>query len=197
MSQERLSGLAILAIEKEESEHLSYDKVIEDFAAKKSRKIKFNALLTIDDCLIYWKKARIPNQDRDNCAKKLKKLYEDLRSLEKNKTKIGNLHRLREKQFEETLDDLFDIAHSNAMNIIKIDEDKEFLLLQRQKGRVGCMLGRDIKLAEKEQRKATRKDAEYKRKNIQQNSGYLKTGNQYLYKIQIFIPFMLEFPKAP
>ncbi|KAL4097880.1 hypothetical protein QTP88_022583 [Uroleucon formosanum] len=67
----------------------------------------------------------------------LKKLYEDLRSLEKNKTKIGNLYRLREKQFEETLDDLFDIAHSNAMNTIKIDEDKEFLLLQRQKGRVG------------------------------------------------------------
>ncbi|KAE9523392.1 hypothetical protein AGLY_015944 [Aphis glycines] len=136
-----------------------------------------SALLTIDECLIYWKKARIPNQDRDNCAKKLKKLYEDLRSLEKNKTKIGNLYRLREKQFEETLDDLFDIAHSNAMNTIKIDEDKEFLLLQRQKGRVGCMLGRDIKLAEKEQRKATREDAEYKRKNIQQNSGYLKTAN--------------------
>jgi len=41
MSQERLSGLAILAIEKEESENISYDKIIEDFAAKKSRKIKF------------------------------------------------------------------------------------------------------------------------------------------------------------
>jgi len=39
------------------------------------------------------------------------------------------------------------------------------------------MIGRDIKLSEKEQRKATREDAEYKRKNIQQNSGYLKTGN--------------------
>jgi len=81
------------------------------------------------------------------------------------------------------LDDLFDIAHSNAMNTIKIDEDKEFLLLQRQKRRVGCMLGRDVKLAEKEQRKTTRKDAEYKRKDIQQNSGYLKTGNQYLFEI--------------
>jgi len=89
-----------------------------------------SALLTIDECLIYWKKARIPTQDRDNCAKKLKKLYEELRSLEKNKTKIGNLYQVREKQFEETLDDLFDIAHSNAMNTIKIDEDKEFLLLQ-------------------------------------------------------------------
>jgi len=36
------------------------------------------------------------------------------------------------------------------MITIKIDEDKEFLLLQRQKGRVGCMIERDVKLAEKE-----------------------------------------------
>lgn len=144
-----------------------------------------SALLTIDECLIYWKKARIPNQDRDNCAKKLKKLYEELRNLEKNKTKIGNLYRLRKRQFEETLDDLFDIAHSNAMNLIKIDEDKEFLSLQRQKGRVGCMLGRDVKLAEKEQKKATRIDAENKRKDKQQNSEYFKTGNKHLYNIII------------
>lgn len=38
-----------------------------------------SALLTIDECLIYWKKARIANQDRDNCAKKLKTFYEDLK----------------------------------------------------------------------------------------------------------------------
>jgi len=54
---------------------------------------------------------------------------------------------LREKQFEKTLDDLFCMAYSNSMNIIQIDRDKEFLLLQRQRGRIGCMLGRDAKLA--------------------------------------------------
>jgi len=41
MSQERLFGLTLLAIQKEEFENLNYDKVIEDFVAKKSRKIKF------------------------------------------------------------------------------------------------------------------------------------------------------------
>ncbi|KAL4101295.1 hypothetical protein QTP88_021315 [Uroleucon formosanum] len=41
MSQERIFSLALLAIEKEESKNLNYDKVIEDFAAKKYRKIKF------------------------------------------------------------------------------------------------------------------------------------------------------------
>lgn len=91
----------------------------------------------------------------------------------------------RERPFEETLNDLFDIAHSNAMNLIKIDEDKKFFSLQIQKGRVGCTLGRDVKLAEKEQQKATRKDAEYKRKDKQQNSEYFKTRNQHYYNIII------------
>jgi hypothetical protein len=31
--------------------------------------------LTINECLTYWKKARIPTQDRDNCSKKFKKNY--------------------------------------------------------------------------------------------------------------------------
>lgn len=71
------------------------------------------------------------------------------------------------------------------MNLIKIDEDKEFLSLQRQKWRVGCMVSRNKKLAEKEQKNATRKDAEDKRKDKQQNSEYFKTGNKYLYNILI------------
>lgn len=44
------------------------------------------------------------------------------------------------------------------MNLIKIDEDKEFLSLKRQKGRVKCMLGRDVKLAEIEQKKKNNTD---------------------------------------
>lgn len=52
----------------------------------------------------------------------------NIRNLEKNKTKIENIYIEWEK---DTLDDVFDFAHSNVMNIIKIDEDKEFLILQR------------------------------------------------------------------
>lgn len=39
MSQERLSGCKV-------SENLNYEKTIEDFAAKKSRKIKFKRCLS-------------------------------------------------------------------------------------------------------------------------------------------------------
>ena len=52
----------------------------------------------------------------------------------------------------ETLD-LFDIAHSDAMGLMKIEEDKKFLLLQQQKGRPGSMLGVDQKLKQKEKKR--------------------------------------------
>lgn len=40
MSQQRLTGLAKICIEKELSEQLNYDFIINDFASKKARKIK-------------------------------------------------------------------------------------------------------------------------------------------------------------
>ncbi|CAI6349703.1 unnamed protein product [Macrosiphum euphorbiae] len=40
MSQQRLSGLATIRIEKELSEQLNYEDIINDFASKKARKIK-------------------------------------------------------------------------------------------------------------------------------------------------------------
>jgi hypothetical protein len=112
--------------------------------------------LVIDECLIFWKKARIPTRDRCHCLKQLRKLYEELRNLEKCKNRNSELCRQREHKFEENLNDLFDIAHASALNIIKINEDKEFLILQRQKGRPGCMLGTDVKLAGIEKRKHNR-----------------------------------------
>lgn len=46
-----------------------------------------------------------------------------------NKNKIRNVYGPKEREFKEVLDDLFDITHSNAMNIIIIDEENKFLLL--------------------------------------------------------------------
>jgi len=40
MSQQRLTGLATISIEKELSEQLNYEDIINDFASKKARKIK-------------------------------------------------------------------------------------------------------------------------------------------------------------
>jgi len=39
--------------------------------------------LVIDECLIFWKKARIPTKDKADCVKNLKKKYDLWRNLEK------------------------------------------------------------------------------------------------------------------
>lgn len=62
-------------------------------------------------------------------------------------------------KFQESLDDLFDIAHQDAMSIIRIEEDRLFLLAQREKGRRGRMGGVDKVLALKEERAMKRKIA--------------------------------------
>ena len=41
MAQERLAGLAILSIESQEAKTLNYDKLVDEFASKKSRATKF------------------------------------------------------------------------------------------------------------------------------------------------------------
>ena len=94
----------------------------------------------------------------------MKKLYEEWRKLDKNKTRT-KLQKTHENKFEEQLDNLFDISHANALNLVKIEEDKQFVFKQREKGRPGCMLGKDMKLAGIEKRKATLKQNEDGRKN--------------------------------
>jgi len=93
-----------------------------------------SASLVIHECLIFWKKARIPTKYRSNYIIKYKTLYEDLRALKKHKTWSSEFARNREKEFEENLNDLFDIAHDDALILINLDEDKNFLIAQRKKG---------------------------------------------------------------
>ncbi|XP_054724837.1 uncharacterized protein LOC129235174 [Uloborus diversus] len=71
---------------------------------------------------------------------------------------------MRRDSFEEIMDDLFDIAHANALEDIKIEEDRKFLILQRQKGRPGSMVGVDLKLTQKEERKSKKNRTEVARK---------------------------------
>jgi hypothetical protein len=46
---------------------------------------------------------------------------------------------------------LFDISHENAVNMMKNKKDIAFLKLQRQKGRPGCMVDKDIILSKAEE----------------------------------------------
>jgi hypothetical protein len=53
---------------------------------------------------------------------------------------------MKVNHFVHNLDDLFDVPHANAINLIKLQEDKEFLKAQRKKDRRGSMDAFDRKL---------------------------------------------------
>ena len=85
----------------------------------------------------------------------MEKLFEEIRLLKKNEKRSATQLR-KEDNFNDCFHNLFDIAHAQALTMIKVDEDKEFLLAQREKGRRGSIAGRDKTLARKEDREAKR-----------------------------------------
>lgn len=132
------------------------------------REVKLNvsesANLTVRECIIFWEKARIPTRPIQHCVKKLIDLYSSWRTLQKNSKKQQDIFKRREKEFEDSLDNLFDIAHADAFQLIKIEEDKLFLLRQREPGRVGYLGGIDKKLSEKEEKVREKQEKEEKRR---------------------------------
>lgn len=126
---------------------------------------KESAKLVFSEIQIFWQKARIPTRYDTRCVEKLLKLYETWKNIGKTPdTKRSTAQKEKENLFVSTLDDLFDIAHADALKKIKIEEDKQFLLLQREKGRPGSMIGTDKKLYMKEKRSIERKEKELSRK---------------------------------
>ena len=53
----------------------------------------------------------------------------------------------------ENQPNMFDIAHSNALDMINIEEDRIFIIAQQEPGRRGVLAGVDRKLAEKLERR--------------------------------------------
>lgn len=123
-----------------------------------------SATLVAKEVFLFWEKSSIPVQKMCRVRSKIKKLHSDWRDLSKNKNRKSETQRQHEHSFTESLDDLFDIAHENAEQLIKSEETKQFLIAQRKHGREGCLLGNDQKLMQKEKRVAERLEKEEMRK---------------------------------
>lgn len=124
------------------------------------------ARLVIDEVAIFWQKARIPTSSMWYCTQKMIKLYEKWKSLNKSSTRRTETQVNNETEFLNVLDDLFDIAAVDALTQIKNEEDKAFLITQREKGRRGCLIGIDRKERKREEKRQERIDAEEKRKEV-------------------------------
>lgn len=133
-----------------------------------TRVVKLNtresARLAVREVQIFWDKARIPTRREDKIIEKLLAVYENWESLRKSRNRRNEKQIDAEKNFVNNVDDLFDIARNDAMEIMKNQEDKDFLENQLKKGRPGCMLGVDGLLAAKEERKMARIEQQEKRR---------------------------------
>ncbi|KAK0066935.1 hypothetical protein Bpfe_003670 [Biomphalaria pfeifferi] len=116
--------------------------------------------LTINVIMEFWKKASIPTRAEQHCIQKLESVFYEWKGLQKHKSRSGEAHKKQEHEFVSHLEDLFDIAHQDALTIISNPEDRAFLLRQREKGRPGSIGVRD-KVTERKARAAgERKQAE-------------------------------------
>lgn len=88
----------------------------------------------------FWQRANIPTQYTARAIDKLEKLYREWENIQKGSRRNTETQKEKENVFRNKLDDLFDIAHANALEQMTIHEDKEFLQMQRQKGRPGVMI---------------------------------------------------------
>lgn len=135
------------------------------------RKVKLDlrssAYLVIKEAEIIWNKARIPVRQIDRSVQKVEALYQQWKNLQKTCKRSTPLQKRREDEFIKNMNNLFDIAHGNALDLIKIEEDKEFLKNQRKEGRPGAMVGCDRSLLEKEKRRNIRIEKEVMRKEKQ------------------------------
>ena len=120
-------------------------------------RIRESSAAVVSELVKVWDKARISISDRHNCQTKVEKLFEKWRLLKKNKGSQSVTQQANESDFIAIFDDLFDFAHAEALTTMTIDNDKQFLLLQRQKGRPGTMSGVENVLFGKEQRSKHRK----------------------------------------
>lgn len=138
-----------------------------------------SANLTIDSAVVFWKQARIPTQDYHKCSKKLIKLYDQWRNIGKTQPhRRSNAKKEEVEEFVANLDNLFDIAAADALQSMKNEEDKEFLKMQRQPGRPGCMIGIDMALYGREERSRIRKEKQDARQKKHEEESSHKAGNK-------------------
>lgn len=144
---------------------------------------KRSALLAVNAVLIYWDQARIPVLANNLCCKQILKLYERWLHIKKHASSKRSACRTEAaKQFEDCLDDLFDISPVDVLERIRIEVDKQFLIMQKKKGSPGCMAGVDMKLYGKEKRSTERETKRESRKRKYEES-LTTTGNRTCYII--------------
>lgn len=150
-------------------------------------KLHTGSLKVADELILFWREFNIPSQRNPRVAKNVEKLHNEWRNLHKSAVRGGSTHEENEKTFFDCLDDLFDIAHQDALSIIETQEDKYFLIAQRQKNRQGYMSNLDTsfvgiakrRLEREQQSQERRERAAADMQNTQARNTIIVDGSQF------------------
>lgn len=144
------------------------------YKTEEKRTIRDSATVAACEVMNLWEKASIPTRLKKHIISKIEKYFKEWQNLKKNKEnkkKRSEALKKKEQDWQYKLEDLFDIAHSDALSIMTEEEDKQFLLAQRQKGRqglIGSVDKKSLRKCKKMKQKAERlqKLRERENKNI-------------------------------
>lgn len=126
-------------------------------------KLRESSTLAVREAIIFWNKAGIPIKEEHRCIEKLEKMYNEWRGVCKNSNRQSDKQTKLEEEFIKKINQLFDIAHSNAMKTMSKD-GQMFLMNQRSEKREGGLAGVDRKAMQKEKRRNDRIEKETQRK---------------------------------
>lgn len=124
--------------------------------------IKESAEEVYGQVMTFWSKSRLPTREKHHVLQKIKDLYAEHENLMKSRKRSNEKDKANQKSYCDKLDRLFDISHANSNELIRNEEDRQFLRLQ-QESRTGTIGAVDKKLAEREKRSTMRKESFYNR----------------------------------
>ena len=101
------------------------------FLKKEKCDLSSSSILVIEEVFQVWTKASIPTIEKRNAIQKIKTEYEKHRKALKNSSRRGAVQKQREADYKKYSLGLFDMAKGDVMSVIKIQEDRDFLLDQR------------------------------------------------------------------
>lgn len=84
-------------------------------------KLRESSTLAVREAIIFWNKAGIPIKEEHRCIEKLEKMYNEWRGVCKNSNRQSDKQTKLEEEFIKKINQLFDIAHSNAMKTMSKD----------------------------------------------------------------------------
>src|SRR6218665_3243481 len=125
------------------------------------KSVRDSARFAVRKVLSLWNMAHIPTTIERNAVEKLEQLFDKWIKLKKSSRRVSITQTANEAAFQADADRLFDIAHADAMTLIKIPEDRLFLT-DPHTDRKGYMARVDKIFADKQERRNKRKTAEEK-----------------------------------